>query len=83
MGTHARSTAEVAAFDRPTYFRDEMTRGAFRSPLGPLGWLVDALFLTGYMRRLLEKRCEAIKEEVEAVGQAHAEAGAATDLRGR
>jgi hypothetical protein len=38
----------------------------FRSPLGPLGWLVDALFLTGYMRRLLERRCEAIKREAEA-----------------
>ena len=74
-------------------FRDEMTRGAFRSfthdrrfedrggvtlmvdeidfrsPLGPLGRLFDCLFLTGYMRRLLERRCEAIKREAEAVAQ--------------
>ena len=80
-------------FDRPTYFRDVMTRGAFRSfahdhrfeaqgggtvmtdevefrsPLGPLGWLVDALYMTGYLRRLLEGRCEAIRREAEAVAQ--------------
>jgi len=110
LGVRQRFTAEVTAFDRPAFFRDEMTRGAFRSfthdhrfearlkdrggvtvmtdevefrsPLGPLGWLVDALFLTGYMRRLLEKRCEAIKLEAETVGQRHAEAGDAPDLRG-
>ena len=35
----------------------------FRSPLGPL---VDRLFMTGYLRRLLEKRCEEIKREAEA-----------------
>lgn len=37
----------------------------FRSPLGPLGWLVDQLFLTGYLRRLLTERCQAIKREAE------------------
>jgi hypothetical protein len=41
----------------------------FRSPLGPIGWLVDTLFLTGYMRRLLERRCEAIKREAETVAR--------------
>ncbi|MFU8830175.1 MAG: SRPBCC family protein [Phycisphaerales bacterium] len=110
LGVRQRFTAEVTAFDRPTFFRDEMTRGAFRSfahdhrfedkyqdrggvtvmtdevefrsPLGPLGWLVDTLFLTGYMRRLLEKRCQAIKQEAETVAQRHAKHGEAPDLRG-
>ena len=30
------------------------------------GRLVDALFMTRYLRRLLEGRCEAIKHEAEA-----------------
>ena len=88
-------TSKVTAFDRPTYFRDEMTRGAFRSfthdhrfddhsgttvmtddvqfrsPLGPLGWLVDVVFLTRYLQRLLETRCEAIKRQAEAVARRH------------
>ncbi len=41
---------------------DEVT---FRSPLGPLGWLVDCLILTGYLRRLLIGRGEAIRCEAE------------------
>jgi hypothetical protein len=45
----------------------------FRSPFGPLGWLVDRLFLTGYLRRLLEGRCQAIKREAESVAQRPAE----------
>jgi ligand-binding SRPBCC domain-containing protein len=93
LGIRQRLTADVTAFDRPAYFRDVMTRGAFRSfahdhrfetrgtvtvmtdavefrsPLGPLGWLVDRVFLTGYMHRLLEGRCRAIKREAEAVTQ--------------
>jgi len=28
----------------------------FRSPFGPIGWLVDFVFMTGYLRRLLEGR---------------------------
>jgi ligand-binding SRPBCC domain-containing protein len=50
--------------DGATVMTDEVT---FRSPLGPLGWLVDRLFLTRYLRRLLEGRCQAIKREAEAV----------------
>lgn len=97
LGVRQRLTAEVTALDSPTYFRDVMTRGAFRSfahdhrfeavsggtvmidevefcsPLGPLGWLVDLLFMTGYLRRLLEGRCQAIKQEAEAIAQGHAE----------
>ena len=90
LGVRQRLTSEVTAFDRPAYFRDAMTAGAFRafahdhhfeatgdgtvmtddiafrSPFGPLGWLVDALFMTGYLRRLLEGRCQAIKREAES-----------------
>ena len=51
----------------------------FRSPLGPLGWLVDRLFLTGYLRRLLEGRCQAIKREAESVAQRPAEPSAVAD----
>ena len=91
LGVRQRLTSAVTAFDRPTYFRDAMTAGAFRtfahdhrfeatdggtvmtddiafrSPLGPLGWLVDALFLTGYLHRLLEGRCQAIRREAETL----------------
>lgn len=38
----------------------------FHSPLGPLGAMVDWIFMTGYLRRLLEDRAEAIKREAEA-----------------
>jgi ligand-binding SRPBCC domain-containing protein len=92
LGVRQRFTAAVTAFDRPAYFRDEMTAGAFRSfahdhrfetrdgmtvmtdevvfrsPLGPLGWLVDTLFMAGYLRRLLAGRCRAIKRAAEAAG---------------
>jgi len=47
-----------------TIMNDEIE---FRSPFGPLGWLVDRLFMTSYLRRLLEGRCEAIKREAEAM----------------
>ncbi len=106
LGVRQRLTAEVTAFDRPAYFRDVMTRGAFRSfahdhrfeargaltvvtddvefrsPLGPLGWLVDQVFMAGYLRRLLVGRCQALKREAEAVAHRHAEPGAAADRRG-
>ncbi|HQY87139.1 MAG TPA: SRPBCC family protein [Tepidisphaeraceae bacterium] len=86
-----RFTAKIVAFERPTYFRDVMMKGAFksfehdhrfesrddqtvmidevvlRSPFGPLGWLVDRLFMTGYMHRLLERRCQAIKAQAESI----------------
>lgn len=89
LGVRQRLTVVITAFDRPRYFRDEMTAGAFaafahdhrfegragvtvmtdevtfRSPLGPLGWLVDRLYLAGYLRRLLEGRGEAIKQQAE------------------
>ena len=55
----------------------------FRSPLGPLGALVDSVFMTGYLRQLLEGRCQAIKQEAEAVAQSHAEPADAMDSRQR
>jgi ligand-binding SRPBCC domain-containing protein len=36
------------------------------SPFGPLGRLVDRLFLDGYMRRLLSTRNRALKDRAEA-----------------
>ena len=51
------------ATDGGTVMTDDIV---FRSPFGPLGWLVDLLFMTGYLRRLLEGRCRAIKREAES-----------------
>ena len=89
LGVQQRLTAEITSFDRPFYFQDTMTSGAFRSfihdhrfesragqtvmtdevtfrsPVGPLGWLVDLLFMTGYLRGLIETRSRAIKQEAE------------------
>jgi ligand-binding SRPBCC domain-containing protein len=53
-----------------TVMTDEVV---FRSPFGPLGALVDSVFMTGYLRRLLEGRCQAIRQEAEAVAKDHAE----------
>ena len=106
LGFRQRFTAKVTAFDSPTYFRDVMTAGAFRSfahdhrfearagvtvmtddvefrsPLGPLGWLVDYLFMAGYLRRLLGGRCQAIKREAELIAQRPAESEVAPDCDG-
>lgn len=38
----------------------------YQSPLGGLGRLADSLFLEEYMRKLLQKRNDVIKEEAEA-----------------
>ena len=60
-----------ARFDHDHYFetdgaetlmRDEV---AFASPLGPIGWLVDRLYLTRYLTTLLERRNGEIKREAE------------------
>ena len=106
LGVRQRLTSQITAFDRPAHFRDEMTRGAFRSfahdhrfetrdgwtvmtdevefrsPFGPLGWLVDRLFLTGYLRRLLAGRAEAIKREAEAIARRQAEFAVAPEPTG-
>jgi ligand-binding SRPBCC domain-containing protein len=63
---------------RETVMTDEVV---FRSPFGTLGALVDSVFMTGYLRRLLEGRCQAIKQEAEAVAKNHAEQCDAADPR--
>lgn len=42
---------------------------AFASPLGPLGWLVDRLFMARYLRRLITARGQAIRCEAERLQQ--------------
>ena len=49
-----------------TLMRDTI---AFRSPLGPLGRAVDALFLRAYMRRLIAERNAALVAEIEGGGR--------------
>ncbi|WP_293304385.1 SRPBCC family protein [Pedobacter sp. UBA5917] len=39
----------------------------FKAPFGILGWLVEKLSLTGYMRRLLIQRNKVMKREAEGV----------------
>jgi ligand-binding SRPBCC domain-containing protein len=93
FGVRQRLTTKITAMDRPRYFRDEMTAGAFavfaddhwfeerdgagqsatvmteellfRSPYGLLGWVVDALVMRRYLRRLLEGRNRELKREAE------------------
>ena len=38
----------------------------FTAPLGPIGTLVDRLFLTAYLRRFLEDRAQALKQLAES-----------------
>ena len=38
----------------------------YTAPLGPVGRLVDRLFLESYMTRLLKERCQLIKEVAES-----------------
>jgi ligand-binding SRPBCC domain-containing protein len=54
------------AHPRGTLMRDTVT---FRSPFGPLGRAVDALFLRAYMRRLIAERNAAIVSEIEGDGR--------------
>ena len=90
FGVRQELTVKVLALDRPRYFQDVMTKGAFaamrhdhefeerdggtimldkfvfRSPLGPLGKLVDRLFLERYMRRFLLERALVLKAIAES-----------------
>jgi ligand-binding SRPBCC domain-containing protein len=50
--------------DGSTVMRDILE---FRSPLGPLGSVVDALFMRRYLRRLIQDRARAIRAEAERV----------------
>ena len=89
FGVVHEHTSLITAFDPPKHFRDEMTRGRFKSfchdhffepsaegtrmidvlefesPWGVLGKLVNRLFLTGYLERLLRTRGAAIKRAAE------------------
>jgi ligand-binding SRPBCC domain-containing protein len=49
-----------------TLMRDTVT---FRSPLGPIGRLVDALFLREYMRRLILERNQILAAEFGGPGR--------------
>ena len=40
----------------------------YRAPLGPLGRIAEVTFLTGYLRRFLEKRAAGIRELAEGDG---------------
>jgi ligand-binding SRPBCC domain-containing protein len=62
--------------DAGTVMTDEVE---FRSPLGLLGWLVDRLFMTRYLRRLLESRCQSIKRHAEAIARQQAETSTEVD----
>lgn len=50
---------EHVFFEHPdgTFMRDTIT---FRSPLGPIGALVDRLFMREYLRRLIDERNDAV-----------------------
>ena len=48
-----------------TLMRDTVT---FRSPFGPIGALVDRLFMRKYLRRLIDERNVILATEVEADG---------------
>lgn len=63
--------------DGHTVMTDEVE---FKSPFGPIGWLVDRLFMTDYLRRLLEDRGQAIKREAESVGRPRVPGTAAVSL---
>lgn len=47
---------------RGTLMRDTVT---FRSPFGPIGRLVDRVFMREYMRRLIAERNETLAAEIE------------------
>ena len=76
--THFRDAMTAGAFKAFAHDHHFEERGGgtvmtdevvFRSPFGPLGWLVDCVFLARYMRRLLEGRCRAIQREAESVAK--------------
>lgn len=52
--------------DGRTVMIDELM---FRSPYGPLGWLVDWLFMKRYLYRLLSLRCVRIRCEAESMAR--------------
>jgi ligand-binding SRPBCC domain-containing protein len=74
---HFRDTmvhGAFACFDHDHFFsaanNGTIVRDVFeyRAPFGPLGRLVERLFLTGYMRRFLEARARELKTLAESNG---------------
>jgi ligand-binding SRPBCC domain-containing protein len=57
-----KHTHEFVPQGNGTLMRD---RFAFKAPLGPLGWIVEKLFLERYMRSLLLLRNQHIKQAAE------------------
>ncbi|MEN0023001.1 MAG: SRPBCC family protein [Microbacterium sp.] len=57
---------EFHPHERGTLMRDTIT---FRSPFGPIGRLVDRLFMTAYLRRLISERNDTISSEIEGRGR--------------
>jgi ligand-binding SRPBCC domain-containing protein len=58
-----RHVHEFVRLEGGTTMVDTLT---FESPLGPLGAIVDRLFLAGYMRRFLVARAEELKRMAES-----------------
>ncbi|MEM1109144.1 MAG: SRPBCC family protein [Planctomycetota bacterium] len=89
LSVRQQLTSKITEFDAPRYFRDTMTRGAFKrfahdhffdensnetvmrdvidfaSPAWIIGWLIDRIFLSSYLRRLIADRGEMIRVEAE------------------
>jgi ligand-binding SRPBCC domain-containing protein len=65
--THRHAFEEVAA---GTIMTDIF---AYRAPLGPLGMLVERLFLSRYLHRLLTARAAFLKRHAERAGEDCAE----------
>lgn len=90
LGVRQHLASKITAFERPDYFQDTMTEGAFRSmqhdhffrsldpdktemsdrlifaaPLPLLGRLAEILFLSRYMKKLLQERNRILKEVAE------------------
>jgi ligand-binding SRPBCC domain-containing protein len=49
--------------ERTTSLTDTFT---FRTPLGPLGWVAERLFLARYMRGVLEEHLRSLKQSLES-----------------
>ncbi len=62
---HDHYFGEVGAAGEATLMRDVFD---FTSPLGPLGRLVDVLFLHRYMRHFIVQRAQVLKELAEGEG---------------
>jgi ligand-binding SRPBCC domain-containing protein len=91
FGVRQRLRVRITHMRKPSYFRDEMVSGAFKSyshehffeaaglgrtlkrdvmlieaPLGPLGWLVERMFLGRYMRTFLRRKNDDLRRLLES-----------------